>query len=327
MRVVPAGLPNPLENWRQAAIHPLTGIYLRLPRRVLPARLARRVLIFVWACWLVGTALAVVLYPQAGQEYCTDIYGMTYCRPVLGGDASPLYHVDLLLGRLLAFSLLLFPPLLLGGTFLRTLLGGLRGQAPRQPSRLTLGTAWQNGLIEMLRLTPLAPAALVRIRILSRLYTARQEWAWLALALGLLAAIGVSHAVIVPPFPWLGGWGNWLVQLALVGLWGAALVIWAGTLSVFAVLNEITQGGGQVFPGVGWPTVAGSLFVIMAVSPVYVLLRLWVRFQVSGASMLEWSALAPLAVAFAGLVMAGLNYAGAQLVFHLRLRYLYHIRR
>ncbi len=321
-RTAQVNLSSPLDVWRQAVTHPLTGIYLRLPRRTLPRHLASRAIIFIWALWLVGTALAVALYPQAIGEVCTEIYSMTYCHPPLSGEASPLYHVDLLLARLLSAVLVVFPPLLLAGSFLRTLIGGLRGQPARQPSHLTLGAAWASGLIEMLHLTPLSPGMLVRIRVLSRLYTVWRQRAWLGLGLGLLGAIAVSHAVIVPPYPWLGGWGNWLVQLGLVGLWGAALVIWVSTLSVFAVLNEITQHSRQIFPGLGWSTLAGGLFVIMVISPVYLLLRLWNHYQLSGVNLLEWGVLAPLVVAFAGLVMAGISYASALVIFHLRLRFL-----
>lgn len=320
-RTVRLRLDDPLAAWRQAAAHALLGIYLRLPRRTLPSPRARRVIGFVWALWVGGTALAVALYPQAIGEVCTDIYGMTYCHPPLSGPASPLYQVDLWLARVASGALLVFPPLLLAGSFLRTLVGGLRGRPVRQPSRLTLGAAWQTGLIEMLYVTPMSPATLVRIRVLSRLYSAWRQRAWLALGLGLVGAIAVSHAVVVPPYPWLGGWGNWLVQLGLVGLWGVAGAIWVGTFSVFAVLNEVTSGGGQVFPGVGWSSLAGTLFVILIVSPVFVLLRLWNQFRLSDVSMLEWGVLAPLAVAFAGLVMAGVSYASAQIVFRLRLHY------
>lgn len=207
-RTAQVRLSNPLDAWREALTHALTGIYLRLPRRTLPSHLAGRAILFVWAFWLLGTALAVILYPQAIGEACTEIYSITSCYPPLSGAASPLYHVDLWLARLLSVTLLVVPPLLLAGSFLRTLISGLRGEPPRQPNSLTLGIAWQTGLIEMLHLTPVSPATLVRIRVLSRLYTAWRQRAWLALGLGLAGAIAVSHAVVVPPHPWLGGWGN-----------------------------------------------------------------------------------------------------------------------
>ena len=307
-----------LAGWQEAVHHPLMSVYLQLPRHTLPPRLARRAVIGLWALWLLGTALAVILYPQATDEVCTQIYSMTYCGLPLSGISNPLHGFNLWASRLVIFSLLVLPPVLFVGALLVTFISGLRGKRPysRQPNRLTLAIAWGTGLIEALMITPLRPATLLRVRVLSRLYTAWRFRAWAALGLGALAAVGVSNAVVVPSYPELGGWGNWLAQLGQVALWAVALAAWMAALSVFAVLNEITQGSQQVFPGVGWSSLAAGQFVVMTTMPLLLVMHLGVRLQpISRQEMLL-----PLILALMGAVMTGLNYVVAQIVFHLRLR-------
>lgn len=306
-------------RWRAAWQHPLMTIYLRLPRRTLPSKLARRSVILMWALGLLGTVLAVLLYPQATEMNCNDIFNTTYCVFPLSGLDSPLYTFDLWFARSLSFILLGAPPIMLVGALIRNFIRGVRGVQPSQINPFSLAQGWENGLLTLMRLTPLEPGNLVRIRILSRWHSVRVQWPWLALILGFIAAYSLSHAVLQPTFWWLGGWGNWLVHVGLVGLWGLVGITWVMVFSAFAVVNEVCLNGKSVLPGLNWTAVAFVVFLFNLLFPLISVWWLWIRVAMYNAlPMHMWWVVLPLMLIGLGLLMISINTLAATTVFRLR---------
>lgn len=308
-------------RWRAAWQHPLMAIYLRLPRRTLPPGLARRSVAFVWITGLLGTALAVLLYPQATEMNCTTIYSTQYCAYSLAGQNSPLYTFDLWFSRGLSIILFVIPPVMLVGALIRNFMRGVRGVPTSQINPFSLAQGWDNGLITLLRLSPMEPDEMVRIRILSRLHSARVQWAWGGLVMGFIATLSLSHAVLLPTYGWLGGWGNWLAHIGLVGLWVLAGIAWVVVFSIFAVLNEVCFNGKTAIPGVNWTAVALIVFLFTLLFPLHIVLQLWFRIALEASlPMHQWWIILPMTLVGLGLLLSVINAVAALIVFRLRFR-------
>jgi hypothetical protein len=301
----------PVDVWKRVLRHSLLSFYLHLPRRSLPARLARISVGAVWGGWLVATALAVHLYPQATDVTCSGYS----CRFPLSGPGSPLYDLNDWLGAITGLALLALLPLLGVAALLRMFVQGLRGRWTNISPPFTLASSWDTDLITLLVLTPLTPGDLIRIRVLSRLYSAWRQRAWLALGLGVGAALGVSEGVVRPPFWMLGAWQNWLVLLGIVALWGLVLGVWVMVFCVFAVLDEVTHSSQRVMPGLSWSAVTLLLFSVSVLAPPLVMLSMTTYFN----DPPEWLIQRPLVIGLLGLFLGGIDYCTAQILFRLRL--------
>ncbi len=309
--------------WFVAWNHALARYYRARGRRELPPRLAAAGILAVWGVLLIGTGLAVGLYPRATDVSC-DWYA---CHYPLVDYNHPFYKLTSALGQLLAFGLCGLPPLLLVAAVLTTFVRGLRERFRGGPRGPQIATGWHNGMVALLSITPLGSDGLVRIRFLARVDRLWRQRAWIAMILGAIAAYFVSLHVLYPIFWWLGPWRQWAAQLVLVVLWCIAAVIWLLALAALATLQEVTYYPQRMGPGGHWSAIAGLAMVGMVLTPILVAtLNFQLRIALNqgyisyhDANTLSATS-APVIMILVGAAYIAINYILARQVFRLRLR-------
>ena len=304
-----------LASWRVSWDHALARYYRARPRWTLTPRLGALGVGLVWGLGLSGTALGVALYPEATHVTC-DWFSCHY--PLL--ERSTPFEV---VSQFLTWVLMFVPCLIMLGAFglaVRALVRGQRRGGPRGP---LIATAWHNGVIQLLTITPLGPQGLVRVRFLARLYGLWQQRALIAMLLGVVATYFLSLHILYPIFWWLGPWRQWAVQIGLVLLWSGAVAVWGVTLAAYATLNEVTYNPkpGGLTPN--WSSVSMLVLIGMVLTPIVVAIvnfQLWGALSYHDANTLAVVS-APVILILVGLVYAVINYRLAGWIFRLRLRY------
>jgi hypothetical protein len=317
-----ARLPGFMRELRRLWRHPVTRYYRRHILPALPNRLAAIGIGLIWGTFLIGGTLAVAAYPQATDVSC-DWWGCAY---PLGGINNPLYGFNQLLDDAIILMLVLGLIGLVLAVMGRSFIRGMRGDwQPDVGGSRSLATSWQNGVMDLLTLTPVIDRELLHIRLLCRLYAMWQRRAWFVMVYGALVTLVVANHIVYPIFWWLGPWRHWAAQLLLVLVWGVNIGVWAAAFGLFGLLSEVAyvpSGSRSVFNWSGVPMLVITLMVIM---PLLVLLWSNVFFwTLAQSSYHDGNTLrtvtAPLWFGALGGAFCALNYGLSVLVYRMRLR-------
>lgn len=319
--------PPLLARWREAWNHALADYYRTRAGWALTPWLGALGIVLVWGIFLGGLGLAVAAYPQATDVRCDWLQ----CRYPLLEPGGALWAFNegfrslvVSLVALLGLAVLcLLPPLAVLLTVLRLSSGRLRRALHGGTEGALLAKSWHNGAMALLVITPLGAEGLVRIRFLARLYGLWRQRALIAMLIGVLATLILSQHVGYPIFWWLGPWGHWGAQLLLVLLWSGAAVAWLAMFAAHATLQEVSYMAERRPFAPGWPGIPFLTWLTTILLPFMIGYAWWS--QLGPLSAHDRNALltlsAPLIMGLVGTAATAWNYALAQSVFKLRLRY------